>query len=255
MDGQSVAAGDTVARISGPAVEHFFDRLEIVTEQFAVATQQYTNKKKLYQANALSADEWQQFLSGYIELSDAMHELNIQTALFSQTAEDVATLQVPSAGKWLAATEAMAVGQLLPQTRLAFAAEVPASVASDVQALEIQGQRIEVIRYGESSRNGLVKVWASASDNKWLLGETYAAQPIIAAEQAYRVPVAAVTSLYDKSIVFVADAALIQPVEVEIQSLADGHYYVTTQQALTSQLVTASVPALQALLIEQESDE
>jgi hypothetical protein len=252
-DGAKVTQGSPLALLQGPSVEHFFHRLERIKEQYAVAQKQYQNKQSLYQANAISANEWQDFLDNYIAITDSMHEVTIILERFQPTGERTVILSAPNNGIWHYSSNASEVGTLVAQAQLLVAADIPLAMADTVTGLNIGDTQLTISKRAQSTRNGFVRVWANTdASNSWRVGQTLTATPVINIDNGYQIPASAVTSLNDSSIVFMRDDEQLVAIAVEIISAVDNDYMVAAKRPLTGTIVTRSIAAVKAIVEQGE---
>lgn len=253
VDGQQLEPGTVIAQLTGPSVEHFFHRVDMLQEQYAVATQQYQNKKRLFENNAIAADEWQQFLTQYINLSDTLHDINVVLRRVTQTGEQSARLIATESAIWRASNNSQQLGSLLTESRLAVVAEIPVAQAKRITHLQINSLQLPVNQREKTVRNGFVRVWSEPPGHlAWTIDQRFTVEPQAKLENAYRVPASAIATLQDKTVVFSIEDAVIKAVPVELLSLQNTHYFVQSETAL-NRIATNSVAALRVIAEEQEA--
>ncbi|RUO76173.1 membrane fusion-like protein [Idiomarina seosinensis] len=253
VDGQTLELGTLIAQLNGPSVEHFFHRVDMLQEQYDVATKQYQSKKRLYENNAIAADEWQQFLTQYINLSDTMHDINVVLRRVTQTGEQSAQLIATESGIWRTSSNSQQLGSLLTQERLAVVVEIPMAQAKRITHLQINSRQLPVRQREQTVRNGFVRVWSeSPGQVAWTIDQRFTVDPQAKLENAYRVPASAIATLQDQVVVFSMDNSTIKAVPVELLSLQNTHYFVQSATSL-NRIATNSVAALKVITEEQEA--
>lgn len=253
VDGQALEPGTLIAQLNGPSVEHFFHRVDMLQEQYAVATRQYQSKKRLFENNAIAADEWQQFLTHYISLSDTFHEINVVLNRVQQTGEQSAKLISTEAGIWRTSTNSQQLGSLLTKERLAVVAEIPLAQAKNITHVQINSLQLPVRQREQTVRNGFVRVWSEPPGQvAWTIDQRFTVEPQAKLENTYRVPASAIATLQDQAVVFSIDNSTIKAVPVELLSLQNAHYFVLSATAL-NRIATNSVAALKVIANEQEA--
>ncbi|MGM0526122.1 MAG: membrane fusion-like protein [Pseudomonadota bacterium] len=253
VDGQKVEDGTLIAQLHGPSVEHFFHRVETIKEQYDVAAKQYQSKKQLYQKNAIAADEWQQFLTHYISLSDTLHDVNVVLRRVTQTSEQSAKLIAKESGIWRNSHNDQELGTLLTRARLAIVAEVPVEQAHRITSLEVNSKQLQVRQREQTVRNGFVRLWSEPPrQTDWIIGQRFTVEPQSIIDDAYRVPASSIATLKDQAVIFTIENATITAVAVELLSFRDGHYFIQSTAPLNN-IATHSVAALKVLAKEQEA--
>lgn len=247
VDGQAVESGTLIAQLHGPSVEHFFHRVETLQEQYDVAAKQYQSKKKLYQNNAIAADEWQQFLTQYISLNDTLHEINVVLRRVKQTAAQSAQLIATEPGVWRTSSNGQQLGTLTAHARLAIVAEVPIEQAKRISSLNINGQKLRVSQREQTVRNGFVRIWSEPPENiNWTIGQRVNVVPQATIENAYLLPASAIVTLQDQPVIFSIENATINAEPIELLSLSGEHYFVRSTTPLNI-IATHSVAALKVI--------
>lgn len=253
VDGQVLESGTLIAQLNGPSIEHFFHRVDMLQEQYAVATNQYQSKKRLYENNAIAADEWQQFLTQYINLSDTLHEINVVLDRVKQTGEQSAQLIATETGIWRTSTHSQQLGSLHTQERLAVVAEIPLAQAKSITHLQINSLQLPIKQREQTVRNGFVRIWSEPPGQvAWTINQRFTVEPQAKLENAYRVPASAIATLQEETVVFSMDSSTIKAVPVELLSLQNTHYFVQSETAL-NRIATHSVAALKVIADEQEA--
>ncbi|MBY6062728.1 hypothetical protein [Pseudidiomarina sediminum] len=254
-DGTSIAAQTHVATLQGPAVEHFFHRYQLLSEQYSVAQRQYQSKRKLYAQQAISANDWQQFLTEYLRLSDTMHELEVLRQQYQQVNDDTAHYFAPNAGIWRISNQTGQLGSLLPTSQLRLAIQVATHDAETIEAIQLEEQQLPILARDHASTNGLVTLWSAVPKNTaWPLQQTLNVQPLTALSNSYRVAASAITTINAQTVVFEQHGEQLRVVPVTLVSLVDNHYFVTATSDIQGRIATASVAALKGQLESEEQD-
>lgn len=252
-DGTRVNLGQRIATITGPSVEHFFHRLETVKAQYDVAQQQHKSKYNLYQRNALSADDWQNFLDQYIRLSDQMHEIKILLSRFHQLADDSAELKAPIDGVWQSDADDMRIGYVIDRSEIRLAVQAPNELASSVHHISVQGERFTIDYREQSTRNGFTTLWSSPlTESTFTLYQRMSVIPLRNIANAFKVPGSAVSSLNGEPVVFSVDKQTIHPIPVRVSAVEGEDYYVAASTSLDNPIVTHSVAALKGIIDSRE---
>ena len=253
VDGQALESGTLIAQLSGSSVEHFFHRVDILQEQYNVASKQYQSKKRLYENNAIATDEWQQFLTQYINLSDTLHDINVILKWVAQTGEQSAKLLATEPGVWRTSDNSQQLGSLLTKERFAVVAEIPIAQAKRITHLQINNLQLAVRQREQTVRNGFVRVWSeSPRQVDWAIDQRFTVAPLAAIDNAYRVPASAIATLKDQAVVFNIENTVINAVPVELLSLHGSYYFVQSTIPLDN-IATHSVAALKVIAEEREA--
>ncbi|MGO1328490.1 MAG: hypothetical protein ACTHT9_02360 [Idiomarina loihiensis] len=255
-NGHWVEKNAEIATLKGPSVEHFYHRLETIREQYQIATEQYQVKKKLYTQKAISSSDWRLFLSEYVVLSDNMHEVNVLLQRFTKTSADSTQLKAPASGLWRSSVQPNMLGHLIPASAMRIAVSVPSQYASNIRRLQVKGKSVAVELPEKISRNGYVTLWSEpVTDRDLYLDEVLNITPLVSLENAFKVPASAVSSINGKNVVFVVQNTSIQPITINIISIDNNDYFITSDSPITTDIATSSVAALKGIFDAQESEQ
>jgi len=255
-NGRWVEKGAAIATLKGPSVEHFYHRLETIQEQYQIATEQYQVKKKLYAQKAISSNDWRLFLNDYLVLSDNMHEVNVLLQRFTKTSDDSTQLKAPESGLWRSSAQPNMMGHLIPESHMRIAVSVPSKHAASIQKLQVKDKSFLVALPEQISRNGFVTLWSEpVSDNSLKIDEVFDVTPLVNLKNAFKVPASAVSSINGKTVVFAVQNTLIRPINVDIVSIDNNEYFITSESPISTDIATSSVAALKSIFDAQENEQ
>ncbi|MGM0480539.1 MAG: hypothetical protein ACQEQZ_01265 [Pseudomonadota bacterium] len=252
-DSQYLNKGTQVATISGPSVTHFYHRLDVVEQQFKVAEQRYQSNQRLFEDNAIAAEQWQQTLTHFLQQADQYHEIQVFAERFQQIDDNRASFSMPADGIWQLSDSADVLGMVMAQEDLRIGAQVPQQIAPHVRALVVGNNQYNVSFREQSSNNGMVTLWSEpARQDPWRINQILSAKPSITVENAVQIPATALTSLAGQATVFVVRNNEFIPVAVDVVAQRSDFYVVVPQQTLGGQIVTESIGALKGIYSDEE---
>jgi hypothetical protein len=256
--GESVKAGETVVKLIGSEVEHYYDAYQLKTDLFKQTSELYENNRKLYKQKAISEQQWliisEQYMTQKLALGEYMHFFDYVSKFDHD--EQSLSLKTPIDGvltynDFARLNMDQEIVRIIPSQAIRVKLNLPASHAQMPSALALPSCSLNV-DYAEGLAHSFYKtLWSEPlkSACALTLGNRVAVNPKYALS-AYRVPQTAVFNLHGDYYVMAKQGDGFVSVAISIVSSEENDFIVTANKSLSGEVVAStSVSALQGILM------
>lgn len=258
-DGARVAAGDPIARVSGPELHHWLLEAELIGARFATAQQRYEQSRGLFESQNLSADLWQAISDRYSELRLAQHHVEhvLEWLRPSGNEGEPALLRAPAPGQVVySALPATAEGELpildlLSPGTLRLFADLDFANPAPVAALQTGSCKLEIAQREVRVSRFSSRYWSEPVNGcaPALPGAFVSGVPLYAFV-GYAVPRAAVIRAGGDTLIAIESGDQLELLPVTIAGEDDQQYYVSSEAPLNGrQVLIRSTSAVQGVLL------
>ena len=260
--GQTVAAGDAVARLRGPELGIWLAGARATQRRFADVRRRYEANQPLFEQGALSAAKWSEIASEYLALDAQIRHIEhvLEVLRPSADRDSEALLATPVAGRVDFSRQAPpAPGELVVATILADEAmrlvgRVALDEADGVRAIEAGDCRVAVAHVELQAERLYRQIWSEPlfacpdlAPGALLSGH------LVHEFAGYRIPRAAVFRVAGRAGVAVDAGDSLRFVPLSIASEDRGAFFVSVDAATDplagSEVLVRSVSAVQGLLL------
>ncbi|MEE4329361.1 MAG: hypothetical protein V2J10_00735 [Wenzhouxiangella sp.] len=261
--GQRVVAGQPIARLSGPEVEHWQLELESIRSRFLQADDRYRRNQPLFESNALAESIW-------TEISDQWHALRLEYKHMSHFAELLDDANSEDGLLLIAPFDAFATYQItdsalardetiasfIPIEALRIRTRTPAADRSRLVAIRAGACELAIDEISEQASGFLIDVWSEALAGRCdlLPGQTLSIVPLYRAgsdgQTVVRVPESALLNWDHRLFLLVREDNRLYPEPIEVLGADGSDLLVLGPASLVGREVLArSVSAIQGILI------
>jgi len=257
--GDTVAAGQPIAELSGPEIHHFITEYKVVGERYAVAKKRFESNRALYQRKAIDESRW-------IEISDAYYMLQLEYEHLDHFRErliedapdpDRILFTTPAAGRLLYALDMPGIAEggeiavIVPEEALRLQVAVPTERGAGLA--QLRGGQCELAVDGISAvAEGFYRrAWSAplTADCQWLPGQQVMVTPWYQ-RAGYVIPRGALLHWQGDPAVLIRSDEQLQLVPVEVLSTTAEGYVVSCSAPLADREVLASsVSAVQGIML------
>jgi len=256
--GETVAAGQAIAIMSGPEIHHFLTEYEVTQQRLATAKKRYDSNHKLYQKQAIDETRWIEIANAYFVLQlEYEHIRHFRDLLNSDPGdEDRITLESPASGILQYHQDSPGIGSggelalLLPPDTLRLKISVPIARRNGLQSLISENCQSRIDSVSGIASDFFVQAWSEplAEQCQLLPGERLLVTPEYAF-QGYRVPRESVFQWQNESTVLLRREGELLTVPVKLLSGDGATYSVTCPTQISGgEVLSSSVSAVQGLL-------
>lgn len=256
-NGESVEAGQPIAKIAGSEVHHFVEQLQAQTALFEQASLRYQQAQKLFNQQAISQESWQQIIDNYYFQKLALGHLSHFADLTLPTDdEDTLLVTAPINGFVLfqplgTDPEQSILTAILPHSALRLTFSLPAQYSQQALSVNLPGCTLEVAWQRYSASGLTTQIWTTPipSDCDLKLGQTLSISPQTSTT-ALTLPRSSVFTLEGATCIALKSGTelVIHPIEI-LGNLNEQQLLVSPTEALNNaEVLSRSVSALQGIL-------
>ena len=257
--GETVAAGQAIAIMSGPEIHHFLTEFEVTQQRLAATKKRYDSNQKLYQKRAIDEARWIEIADAYYALQLEYEHMRHFRDLLSTVPgdEDRITLISPASGILQYRQDSPGIGSgeelalLLPQETLRFKVSVPIARRFGLRSLISESCYSKIESVSGIASDFFVHAWSEplAEQCQLLPGERLLVTPEYAF-QGYRVPRESVFQWQDEPTVLLRREGKLVTVPVKLLSGDEATYSVTCPTEISGgEVLSSSVSAVQGVLM------
>ena len=263
--GEIVSEGQAIVRLSGPEIHHWQTEFDSIRTRFRLADDRYRRNQPLYESKAIAETTWLDIVSQWhalkLELEDMNHFAEL-VDMVGETGDADLMLIAPFAAR--VNYEVVEAGPDQDQLIAAFApidamrlkVRVPAEGRSALDALEINGCRVDISTVGDQLNGFLVDGWSEPLDGRCglLPGQTLSVTPLYRSAanglQVVRVPSSALLAWDHQDYLLRRDGAQLHLEAVSLLTRDGTELLVRGPERLAgAEILISSVSALQGILI------
>lgn len=259
--GENVAAGQTIAVMSGPEIHHFLTEFEVTAQRLAATQKRYESNRKLYQRQAIDEARWIEISEAYFSLQLEYEHMRHFRELLGKTDkegdEDRITLHSPARGiiKYRQDSPGIDSGEelalLLPEGSLRLQVSVPLTRRSGLESLATGSCELAVDSVSSVASDFFVEAWSEpVNDSCHLLpGQRLMVKPAYRT-RGYLLPRKAVFQWRGQPTVLLRKEEALHTVDVELLSSDGANYAVNCPTEIGGgQVLISSVSAVQGILM------
>lgn len=263
--GEIVSEGQEIVRLSGPEIYQWRTEFESVQTRFRLADERYRRNQPLYDSQAIAESTW-------LEIVTQWHALKLELEGMKRLAE----IMRPDAGSGSTALILLApfaarvnydvaeaapdqdqvIAAFSPMDAMRLKVRVPAEDRSALDALKINGCRIEISMIGERLSGFLVDAWSEPLEGRCdlLPGQTLSVIPLYRVEadglEVVRVPGSALLTWDQRNYLLRRDGENLILQAVSLLTRDEAGYLMLGPEGLVgAEVLISSVSAVQGILM------
>lgn len=257
--GQIVAKGQAIVRLTGPEVFHFLAQVEAAGSLYQLAKQRYDRNKPLLKNGSISAEKWreisQDYFSNHLEYEHMQHFMEMVVS--TDEATDSLVISAPVAGivklnqlnsPYMADSQLFS---LVPAESIRVQVNVPMSQSTSLSAININQCHIAIDSLSAIADGAFVSAWSMPvpQECNLLLGQQITVIPEYQ-KAVYLLPKNSVFSWQQESQVFTQKAETLASISIDILGSTPQQYIVASDQDLSQmQVLSQSVAAVKGILL------